>query len=244
MESGMAFSVSDPAQVHVAADEKDFVTKASEYIVARAETSVKEHGVFIWALSGGTTPAPVYARLQNVPSFPWEQTVFLWTDERCVPPEHPDSNYGMALRFMPNLQRGKVLRIEGESPAKQAAARYHEVLNSAIPQEHGLPVIDLVLLGVGEDGHTASLFPGTEYLASTGKNTLVHAAGTQHARVSLSLPVINNAETCVFLATGPAKEDIVREILLQRADVPARHVRPKKGTLVWIVKDMDPLDEQ
>ncbi len=195
------------------------------------------------ALSGGSTPGRLYSLLALPPwrdAFPWPRAHFFWSDERCVPPGHPESNYKLAfdafLSRVP-LPLQNVHRIPGEEGPDKAALLYEEELRRFFGDDR-LPAFDLVLLGAGEDGHTASLFPGSPEIREQIRLTLpVHLAPPRLNRVSLSLPVLNNAGQVLFLASGRSKARVVSEILVEGnpRGYPAGLVRPVHGSVIWMI---------
>jgi 6-phosphogluconolactonase len=211
-----------------------------------AEAAVARAGRFSVALAGGSTPRPVYARLATEPyrsRIPWRQTAFFWGDERCVPPDHSDSNYRMAeetlLSHLPMIPGG-VYRMRGEDPEPaRAASSYEQLLRTAFRLDAGeFPRFDLILLGMGGDGHTASLFPGSSALAERAR--LVAATYVERLlahRLTLTLPVINSAAAILFLISGREKAGIVRSVLdpsTSENQFPARQVCPRDGRLIWL----------
>jgi 6-phosphogluconolactonase len=224
---------------------------AAQRFVTAANTAIEARGEFIVALSGGSTPRTVYARLAaepHVSGLDWSRVHILWGDERCVPPDHESSNYRMArltlLDRVPVLQ-ANVHRINGEDDPADAALAYERVLRALLRTPTGPPPaapgarIDLVLLGLGNDGHTASLFPGS---ASLHANARWAVAAYVHAvsiwRVTLTVDVINAAAEVVFLVSGDAKAAIVRQVLegpTRPQELPAQLIAPTAGRLLWLL---------
>src|SRR5512137_425430 len=219
---------------------------AAKGFAARAAESVSAQGRFTAALSGGKTPVALYTLLAKAPfvsQIPWARVHLFWGDERCVPPDHPDSNYRMTREFLLDhvpVPPANVHRMPGEMDPVEAAARYEEQLrNFFAPHGEGLPVFDFILLGLGEDGHTASLFPGTRAIRESARWVLGHYVDAQKDwRITLTPPVINAARTVVFIAAGSGKAAVVKEILegpLRPDTLPAQIVRPAGGDLVWML---------
>jgi 6-phosphogluconolactonase len=234
---------------------------AAEFTCTLAEKHVEMHGLFTVALSGGNTPRPLYealARLPFVARMPWPHIHLFWGDERCVPPDHPDSNFAMAFRALISnvpVPPRNVHRIpaEMESP-EDAAEAYEKILgeffgSSIKTDTHStissggepFPSFDLVLLGVGKDGHTASLFPGDHALEE--RKRWVTAVRNPHAslpvpRITLTLPVINRAGGVLFMVSGRGKREVVCSILEDRDAAarlyPAARVNPK-GEVAWLI---------
>jgi 6-phosphogluconolactonase len=199
----------------------------------------------VLALSGGSTPQRLFRLLAVEPyrtGLPWRTIQLYWGDERCVPPNHPESNYGIAydeLISQITIPADNVHRIQGEAKPKSEAARYADSVCAAMPHnERGLPVFDWILLGLGTDGHTASLFPDDPEVPAAGAVCRVteHPA-TGQKRISLSLAVLNSAKRVSFLVTGREKAAIVKTIISTPTDeqtLPAGLVRPTSGNLEWL----------
>jgi len=213
---------------------------------ARATEAVSARGRFTAALSGGKTPVALYTLLAKAPfvsQIPWTRVHLFWGDERCVPPDHPDSNYRMTREFLLDhvpVPPANVHRMPGEMDPVEAAARYEEQLrNFFVPHGEGVPVFDFILLGLGEDGHTASLFPGTRAIRESALWVVGHHVDAQKGwRITITPPVINAARTVVFIAAGAGKAAVVKEILegpLRPDALPAQIVRPAEGTLLWML---------
>jgi 6-phosphogluconolactonase len=219
---------------------------AARAIVDSALEAVAARGRFMIALAGGATPRTTYERLAAPPlreRMPWDRTFVFFGDERAVPPEHPDSNYGMAraalLSAVP-IPPAQVFRIRGEADDPEAAAaEYARTLATAFASRRGeVPRFDLVLLGLGVDGHTASLFPGSPVLKEVFRTVAaVHAtAASIPQRLTLTLPVINAAARVVFLVSGAEKAKVVKTALSDQAPaLPAAMIRPGDGRLTWVL---------
>ena len=169
---------------------------------------------------------------------PWSSTHFFWSDERHVPPDHPDSNYRMAnealLAHVP-VPQNNVHRVLSENQNAAAVAEAYETVLWAL-SEDGLPRLDLILLGLGTDGHTASIFPGSEVLHETKR--LVAAPWVEKLntyRITMTLPLLNNGASVVFLVSGKEKDGIVKEVLEGPPKYPAQAVRPTNGELLWLL---------
>ncbi len=222
------------------------IEEAASRWVQIARSAVEERGAFRIALSGGSTPRPLYLLMASDPyreQVPWEKTYVFWTDERRVPPSHPDSNYRLAaetlLRHVP-IPREQIFRMDGEELAGSAAREYTE----AIRRHFGLgfrdwPRFDLMLLGMGRDGHTASIFPGTRAASDLSNMVVVYEVPQLRAeRMTLTLPVINNARHILFLVTGEDKAEALQAVLYgerRPSTYPAQAVKPVDGTLTWLV---------
>lgn len=213
-------------------------------LAERAWIAVQARGVFRLVLNGGGTPQPLFERLGRPPlqgmDF-WTRTEIYWGDERCVPPDQPGSNYRQAADAFLNanpIPETNVHRILGELPAEEAAQQYQAVLAAHAEPGRTWPRFDLVLLGVGADGHTASLFPGHAVPDPHASVLAVTAdyEGRPAQRVTLTPAVFNSARGVWFMAAGTAKAGIVRRLLEgdePQAPVPAQSIRPVEGELVW-----------
>ena len=238
----------DP-EVRVVKGIGEIAREAAEEFSRRAEESVVGRGSFSVALSGGSTPRSLYVLLADPGEpyrarIPWDRIHFFWGDERQVPPDHPDSNYRMArvslLSKVP-LPPEHIHRIRTEWPdADEAAAEYEREIRSFFRLKRGeRPRFDIILLGMGTDGHTASLFPGTDVLHE--KERLVSAVRVEKLRswrISLTLPVLNHAASVIFLVSGAGKAGTLESVLYgpYRPDIlPAQLIRPVSGHLLWLV---------
>ena len=227
--------------IEIFSNSQELARGAAEYFVARSAEAVAQKGNFTVALSGGSTPKVLYQLLadENEPfraQVPWPWTHFFWSDERHVPPDHPDSNYRMAheamLAHVP-VPESNVHRVHGENPnAGEAAREYEQTL---------LP-LDLILLGLGPDGHTASIFPGSEVLHETKR--LIAAPWVEKFnsyRITMTLPLLNSGAVVLFLVSGAEKAGIVKEVLEGPKKYPAQFVQPTQGQLLWMLdKDAAP----
>ena len=238
--------------VRVLSDVAAVQRAAAEEVTARIEAAVRARGAALVALSGGSTPRGLHALLADDAApfrarVPWERLHVFWGDERPVPPDHPESNYRMAeesvLGHVPILP-AHVHRIEGEDPdPAQAAARYADELRRVFAAhdrlERGWPRFDLILLGMGADGHTASLFPGTDAVHETARPVVAVWVPKLHThRITLTPPVLNRADCALFLVTGSDKAEALAAVLEgpSRPDVyPSQLVRPAAGPPIWLV---------
>jgi len=236
-------------------DPVELYTAACQHILRAGERAIAQQGYFAFVLAGGSTPQAVYRLLgQEHAALDWGRVHFFWGDERCVPPDHPDSNYLMAreamLAYLPVPQEN-IHRIESELTPGQAARAYEEQIREfyrKVLSNRGLragssaiPSFDLILLGMGEDGHTASLFPGTPALAESQR----WVTAVEHNqpppplvdRVTLTLPLINAARQVVFIVAGENKAARLEQVLAGRSDppLPVQLVQPASGNLTWMV---------
>jgi len=236
---------------------------AAEFTCRLAEESVERHGFFTVALSGGNTPRSLYETLARPPfdtRMPWRDIHLFWGDERCVPSDHPDSNFAMAFRALISkvpVPPQNVHRIPAElDPPEKAAQAYEKILGESLgslvkreTRSHAscegepFPSFDLVLLGVGKDGHTASLFPGDQALKET-KRWFAVVRGPYGSppvpRITLTLPAINRARCVLFMVSGPGKREVIRSILEDSGPAtrsyPAARVSPQ-GRVVWLIDE-------
>lgn len=217
--------------------------EAASRIVRAANEAVASRGRFILAVTGGQTPILTYRRLARSrfrEAMPWAETLVVWTDERCVPPESEGSNYRMVreslLDHVP-LPADNILRIRGEDCALSEDLRYERALHRLLASAPGNNRIDLMLLGVGEDGHTASLFPRAVTLAERQRWVLPAVGPEPYPhRITLTLPMINASRTILVLATGVGKAPVVSRVFAGTCDPlwPIASVRPSEGDLVWL----------
>ncbi|NDV59657.1 6-phosphogluconolactonase [Bacteroides sp. 519] len=186
--------------------------------------------VYNIAFSGGLTPALMYDLWANdfVESTPWNRIHFWWVDERCVRPENSESNYGQMRSLLLNIApipHENIFRIKGENKPEYEAVRYTTLAKKLIPLRNGLPLFDIVLLGVGDDGHTSSIFPGQEHLLSSPdiyEDT--YNPHTGQKRVALTGRTILNASKVIFLVTGKNKSSIIKEIFSGGDSYPASYI--------------------
>ncbi len=218
---------------------------AASYLAHAARESVERYGFFTVALSGGHSPRELYMALAGYSfahDLPWDRTFVFQADERCVPPDDPASNYLMmhaALLSRVPIPEDHVIRIRGELAPDEAAADYEERMRCFFKAgrrtRDGFPVFDCIALGVGSDGHTASLFPGSRALDEYRRTAVSTEAPERYAprwRVTLTLPVIDNADRVFFLVPGVGKRDIMRRLLDTEnltTDLPAARVDPPGG---------------
>lgn len=225
-------------EMEIYADADALARAAAEHFVAQAAKAIAARGRFIVALAGGSTPRSTYALLAGsdfAARVDWPRVHVLWGDERCVPPDHRASNYRMArtaLLDKVSIPSANVHRIRGELPPAQAAAAYESELEAVLGAGGRF---DLILLGVGTDGHTASLFPGTPALEERTRWVVENYVEKLKAwRVTLTLLVINAARQVTFLVSGATKAEPLARILAGEP-LPAARVQPAGGKLTWMV---------
>jgi 6-phosphogluconolactonase len=220
---------------------KNFVGDAAEFIFRLAKKALNERGEFRIALSGGNTPRPVNSEWARIgKDLPWQKMIFTFGDERCVPPDDEQSNFRMARLslFEPaGVPEQSILRICGELDPEKAAQQYEDQLNVlANKRKEEVYQHDLILLGVGDDGHTASLFPGTAALENTSRNVaanFVPKFGTW--RVTMSYRVINRARAVCFLVNAAKNPELIDRVVAGDQQYPAARVKPDSGNLFWIL---------
>ncbi len=236
--------------VDVFQDSAALTHAAAERVAAHAREATTLRGRFDWVLAGGRTPRPLYSLLGTEPyrsRLDWQRVHFFWSDERCVPPEHPNSNYRMVkeglLDLVP-LPTENVHRMRGEDEPEAAADTYTDLLRTVRTNQAGTPRFDLILLGMGSDGHTASLFPGAAALRETTRWVVPsYVEKLASFRLTLTAPVINAAAHVLFLVQGADKSARVAEVLggpsHENADdqetLPVRFIHPEDGDVRWLL---------
>jgi 6-phosphogluconolactonase len=242
--------LSGDTQRLVSPDAQALAARAAELFVTLAQRAAQEEGArFTVALSGGSTPKALYSLLGAPPyvgQVPWERVHLFWGDERHVPPDDAESNYRMvreALLSKITIPAENVHRVRAELPdASDAARDYADNLRGFFDlQPDQWPRFDLVLLGLGPDGHTASLFPGTDALRNT--SDLMAAPFVQKFdahRITMTAPVLNNAAVVAFLIAGEEKAGVLRDVIegsRQPDTLPAQLIAPTNGTLLWMLDE-------
>jgi 6-phosphogluconolactonase len=229
-------------KVEIFGSPQELFRAAAEKFCTLGSEAIKTHGRFSVALSGGSTPRGLHQELVThfASRLDWNKVFFFWGDERHVPPDSSDSNYRMAketlLSKLP-IPRENIFRVLSELPdARQAAAKYEQALQQFFhPEPDSFPKFDFILLGMGPDGHTASLFPGTAALQE--KDHLVVANWVEKLntfRITFTYPVLNSAACIMFLVNGDEKAEMVRRALKDSAaNLPCQKVRPDDGALLW-----------
>ncbi len=228
------------AHIKVATTPADVARQAADIVVASAQSAIAEKGSFSLALSGGRTPEALYTLLASEPyrsQVDWSRTEFYFGDERCVPPDSPQSNYGMARRTLAAapIPETNFHRMRGEIEPEQAAREYGQLLK----QKFGDGGIDLVLLGMGDDGHTASLFPHTSALDEQEHRCVAnYVEKLSTSRITLTAPFINRSGGVLVLVAGAEKAARVHEVLEGAKDphrLPIQMINPGSGRLTWIL---------
>ena len=219
---------------------------AASRFASLAEQSIAERGTFTVALSGGSTPKAMFSLLAKSPfstSLPWSDIQFFWGDERCVLPDHPDSNFRMTTETLLSKVAAapeKIFRIPAEDDDHQRAAeRYATTLRQTFNSE--TPQFDLVFLGMGADGHTASLFPGTKALQATDQIAVANFVEKLNAwRITLTAKTINNARNVIFLIAGEDKAATLQNVLegeYHPQTYPSQLIQPSSGSLLWMLDE-------
>ncbi len=232
-------------EIHTFTDAQKLIRAAADLFIQLGQQAIADRARFLVALSGGSTPKALYSVLASseyARQLDWGKVHFLFGDERAVPPTHADSNFALAntMLFTPlRIPATQVHRIRGEDPPEIAATQYEDTLRRLTATRSAQwPVLDLVLLGMGDDGHTASLFPGTPAVTEQTRWVVPgHSPqGTRH-RITLTLGVINHASVILFLVTGLNKAKVVQAVTGGRASDPAPYpaalVRSETGRLLW-----------
>jgi 6-phosphogluconolactonase len=232
------------SQVEIYPDPPALARAAAEHIVSRAAAAIAARGQFSIGLSGGSTPRALFSLLATdafSARIDWTKVFLFWGDERCVPPDHSDSNYRMAretlLDYIP-LSEESIYRIRGETEPEQAAAEYEQILRVFFAQENR-PRFDVLLQGMGEDGHTASLFPGTRALYERTRWVLEnYVPKLDMWRITLTTVAINSAANVIFLVEGQNKAETLHQVLKgphQPEKYPSQFVHPVNGQLIWMI---------
>jgi 6-phosphogluconolactonase len=222
---------------------KNFVADASAFILEQARKAIAERSEFRIALSGGNTPAPVYRRVAvEAHDLPWKSVRFTFGDERCVPPDDPQSNFRMAREnlFVPAAVPEKsIMRMRGEIDPQIAAQEYEDQLNAiATARDKAIYQHDLILLGLGDDGHTASLFPGTAALGEMARRVVANFVPKLNAwRLTFTFPLINQARHILFLVGASKNPQLIERVLAGDRQFPAARVNPLAGEVTWMISE-------
>jgi 6-phosphogluconolactonase len=225
-------------------DENEAAVEGAAFFLRAAGEAVAARGAFQVAVSGGSTPRKMHTFLSRPPyqsKAPWLKTHLYWVDERCVPHEDPASNYGTAYRdFIVHipLPEHQIHPMPVNLHPDQGALEYESLLNRYLPQsDEGHPIFDLIMLGIGADGHTASLFPGDNPSLHSRKRVIAIKDGNPEVyRLTLNFNVLNSARKVAFLVTGDQKSEVLRTLFENpSADLPAQRVAPVRGETHWIL---------
>lgn len=229
--------------IHAYPNKEKLVAATTESIANCMEQAIQKNGLCNMALSGGKTPGGIFSLLASNPyrdRLDWSRLHLFWGDERMVPPEHQDSNFRLVQETLLDhikIPDENVHRMRGEIAPEEAAAEYIELLHDHFKGD--LPCFDLMLLGLGEDGHTASLFPETDAVEECEKHAVaVFVPKLDAWRVTLTLPVLNAARKILFLVSGKSKSEMVQRIISNKQptkEIPATMVNPQSGELHWML---------
>lgn len=219
----------------------DMNEAVANFILQLAKASVRQRGRFVLSISGGETPKALYSLLSKTPystNVPWGKTYVFWGDERCVPEDDENNNAHMAKTILFNnidIPSSNIFPVSTHMPPAEAARTYEETIK--IFFGHAVPSFDLILLGLGEDGHTASLFPGTDVVHEKSRFVKEVFVETQQLfRVTMTAPLINKAQHIAFLVTGENKSDILNAVIngdYQPEKYPAQLIKPEQGKTYW-----------
>jgi 6-phosphogluconolactonase len=231
-------------QIIIAANAAQLAQKGAELFYKTAQESIERQNRFSVAISGGSTPKAMHRLLSEEPylsDMPWQQTHFFWVDERMVSVDHPASNYGAAkadLLDKISIPRHQIHPMPGDVPPEEGLAIYQKELEAYfITKENDRLIFDLIFLGIGSDGHTASLFPGDPPADTTAKWVISVKGGNPNVfRMTLTYEVINQARCICFLITGKEKAPVIRKLFENpKAQLPPQKIRPVNGNLIWLL---------
>jgi 6-phosphogluconolactonase len=235
-------------EIRILTDGAAIAKRAAQEFVQAAAEAVRERGSYNVALGGGSTPRALYSLLVNDPTLcsqvPWDKIHLFFGDERHVAPDHPDSNFRMATEAMiakSPLRAKQVVRIKGEYPdTGKAAVEYEKALRDYFKLKDGeYPRFDLLLAGMGNEGHTLSLFPGTKALHADGRVVVRNWIGKLYTeRITLTAPAASNAANIIFMVTGADKAPALKAVLegpFEPEQLPAQLLQPQNGKLLWLV---------
>lgn len=235
------------ADIHISPDQQVLYTAVYNHFFKSTRQAINERGRALVVLSGGSTPQGLFELLRQasfVNEIAWQHIHIFWADERCVPADHPQSNYGQAMRLLLNhvaIPPENIHPIDGCLEPADAAQKYEDELHHFTQPGQPFPLFDWVLLGMGADGHTASLFPGSFEPKEQTRLAIAVTAdyeGRPAERVSLTSNAINHAARIVFLVTGSAKAATVQRVLQGPYTpdlLPAQRIQPKNSQLTWFI---------
>jgi len=227
------------AQLIIPGDYDATLHYAVEHFITLCRTAIQDHGAFYVALSGGSTPKAIYELLCQ-PAYrdeiEWEKVYLFWSDERSVPPDHPDSNHHMAMKAglaQMNIPPHHIHRMIAETGIEKNAHAYEKTIRKVLEER----VFDLVMLGMGEDGHTASLFPGTKALQATGMVASNFIPEKNTWRMTLTFDCINAASNTVFYVMGSSKKEMLAQVFSTPSILPCQKVGTIDNPALWIVDE-------
>lgn len=221
--------------------ENELFKNAAEYICSLINYFINDFNKCTLVLSGGKTPKKLFKilSLSYRESVNWNKVYIFWGDERCVPPDDSESNFRMANEYLLskiNVPGENIFRIPAEKPPAEAAAEYEQNMRRFFGDK-SFPNFDITLLGIGDDGHVASLFPKTEVLEIKDKwAAAVYVEGLKAWRITLTYPVINNSKNILFIAAGKRKSDIIEKAFTdKKANLPVQKISPSEGKIIWFL---------
>jgi 6-phosphogluconolactonase len=224
------------ARIEIASDPKTLSLRAAELFEKQAAEAISQRSIFAVALSGGSTPKLLHSKLSKR-TLPWDHIHLFWGDERCVPPDFMESNFRMVCESLLDFIKippQNIHRMKGEIDPPQAASLYEEELKTFFGRTH-FPRFDLIFLGLGDDGHTASLFPGAAALNENIRWVVDTPSPASSHRLTLTFPVLNAASIVCFLVAGSAKAAVFKRVAHQRdVSLPAARVQPENGELLFL----------
>ena len=232
-----------PGRRDIKTDFNSLMDHIAESFIELAISYIEKKQSFFFLMGGGRTPKAINARLVKMANrLDWSKITIFFCDERCVPPEHPDSNFGMINETLIKpleIPKQNVYRIAGECIPERAAEKYEQQIRNFLGTE-GFPEFDLALLGLGPDGHTASLFPGKRpKLADLNKLVIPAGKGPDgHERITLTFPIINHSRNIWFMISGKEKRKVVKKLFFgcfNPFECPAQGIRPENGELVYMM---------
>ena len=232
----MFIEIDDRRKVVIPGDQIETVAYAANHFIQCAKSAIAFHGTFFVALSGGSTPKQIFQKLSSdyKDTIDWQKVFLFWSDERSVGPSDPDSNYKMAMDsgFSElNIPPSQIFRMKGEGDITAHAAEYEATIKKTLGVRH----FDLIMLGVGEDGHTASLFPGTKGLAVTDKLVIANEVPQKKTwRMTFTFPLINSAHNIAFYAMGKSKQTILDQVFTTDT-LPSSKVGNPLHPALWIL---------
>jgi 6-phosphogluconolactonase len=229
--------------IHIYNTEKLLADAIADYFSNMISDYLQEKDPVNIALSGGNTPLLFFTALTDLkPPISWDKTHIYWVDERCVAPDDPQSNYGMTKKYLLDeidIPPDNIHRIFGEAEPESEVKRYSQEIMREVGSVNYWPVFDWILLGLGGDGHTASLFPGSSLLKTTNSiSALAKHPETGQKRVTLTLPILNQGRNISFLVSGSSKTRIIQEILEasnKHSNYPAARIKPVNGIIDWFL---------
>jgi 6-phosphogluconolactonase len=235
--------INNNTEVKIFKNSVELYKNSAGYVSASVRHFINNHGTCTVVLSGGNTPKRLYDELSNhyKESVEWQKVYFFWGDERCVPPSSDESNYKTAYEHLLSkipIPEKNIFRIHGEKSPEDAAREY-EISMKGFWEKEIIPSFDLTLLGIGTDGHTASLFPGSEAVHIKDRLAAsVYSEKLNTWRITLTLPVINNSKNILFIAEGNKKMGIIEKIFSSKnEELPAQKINPSNGKLIWFLDE-------